>query len=103
MQLSLFGLLLLTQPLHSSEQHTRANLEFSNNFALGTGIFSQGRVLPEYMHLIGKKTYLKCAVFDITFGQIATMNSVVKSECRNMRCGETTLLAQEFFHRGVYY
>ena len=24
-QLSLFGLLLLTQPLHSSEQHTRAN------------------------------------------------------------------------------
>ena len=32
-QLSLFGLLLLTQPLHSSEQHTRANLEFSSNFA----------------------------------------------------------------------
>merc|ERR1712051_351815 len=31
-QLSLFGLLLLTQPLHSSEQHTRANLEFSSNF-----------------------------------------------------------------------
>ena len=55
------------------------------------------------MHLIEKKTYLKCAVFDITFGQIATMNSVVKSECRNMRCGEATLLAQEFFHRGVYY
>ena len=32
MQLSLFRLLLLTQPLHSSEQHTRANLEFSSNF-----------------------------------------------------------------------
>ena len=32
MQLSLFGLLLLTQPLHSSEQHTRANLDFSSNF-----------------------------------------------------------------------
>ena len=32
MHLSLFGLLLLTQPLHSSEQHTRANLEFSSNF-----------------------------------------------------------------------
>ena len=32
MQLSLFGLLLLTQPLHSSEQHTRANLEFSSDF-----------------------------------------------------------------------
>ena len=31
-QLSLFGLLLLTQPLNSSEQHTRANLEFSSNF-----------------------------------------------------------------------
>ena len=29
-QLSLFGLSLLTQP--SSEQHTRANLEFSSNF-----------------------------------------------------------------------
>ena len=32
MQLSLLGLLLLTQPLHSLEQHTRANLEFSSNF-----------------------------------------------------------------------
>ena len=31
-QLSLFGLLLLTQPLNSSEQDTRANLEFSSNF-----------------------------------------------------------------------
>ena len=31
-QLSPFGLLLLTQPLNSSEQHTRANLEFSSNF-----------------------------------------------------------------------
>ena len=57
----------------------------------------------KYMHLIEEKTYLKCAVFDITFGQIATMDSVVKSECRNMRCGEATLLAQEFFHRGMYY
>ena len=28
----LLGLLLLTQPLNSSEQHTRANLEFSSNF-----------------------------------------------------------------------
>ena len=53
--------------------------------------------------LVEGKTYLKCAVFDITFGQIATMDSVVKSECRNMRCGEATLLAQEFFHRGMYY
>ena len=32
MQLSPYGLLLLTQPLHSSEQHIRANLEFSSNF-----------------------------------------------------------------------
>ena len=32
MQLSLFGLLLLTQPLGSSEQHTKANLEFPSNF-----------------------------------------------------------------------
>ena len=32
MQLSLFGLLLLTQPLNSSEQDKRANLEFSSNF-----------------------------------------------------------------------
>ena len=31
-QLSPYGLLLLTQPLHSSEQHIRANLEFSSNF-----------------------------------------------------------------------
>ena len=31
-QLSPFGILLVTQPLHLSEQHTRANLEFSSNF-----------------------------------------------------------------------
>ena len=37
MQLSLFLLLLLTQPLHSSEQHTRANLEFSSNFEFTEG------------------------------------------------------------------
>ena len=30
------------------------------------------------------------------------MNSVVKSKSRNVRCGESTLLAQELFHRGVY-
>ena len=33
MQLSPYGLLLLTQPLQSSEQHIRANLEFPSNFA----------------------------------------------------------------------
>ena len=32
MQLSTYGLLLLTQPLQSSEQRIRANLEFSSNF-----------------------------------------------------------------------
>ena len=32
-QFSLSGLLLHTQPLHSSEQHTRAHLEFSSHFA----------------------------------------------------------------------
>ena len=37
MQLSPYGLLLLTQPLHSSEQHTRANLEFSSNFGKTLG------------------------------------------------------------------
>ena len=31
-QFSLSGLLLYTQPLHSSEQHTRAHLEFSSHF-----------------------------------------------------------------------
>ena len=31
-QLSPFGLLLLNQPLHSLEQHTRADLEFSSGF-----------------------------------------------------------------------
>ena len=58
MQLSLFGLLLLTQPLHSSEQHTRANLEFSSDFGftqlyfrplLNVGILedAQGHFLEE--------------------------------------------------------
>ena len=45
MQLSLFGLLLLTQPLHSSEQQTRANLEFSSNFAIAQGVNPRG---PKY-------------------------------------------------------
>ena len=31
-QFLLSGLLLHTQPLHSSEQHTRADLEFSSDF-----------------------------------------------------------------------
>ena len=31
-QHSPFGLLLFTQPLHSSEQHTRADLEFFSDF-----------------------------------------------------------------------
>ena len=44
-QLSLFGLLLLTQPLHSSEQQTRANLEFSSNFAIALGVTPRG---PKY-------------------------------------------------------
>ena len=38
-QLSPFGLILLTQPLHSSEQHMRAYLEFSSNFAQGITVF----------------------------------------------------------------
>ena len=33
LQLSLYGLLLLIQPIHSLEQHTRADLEFSSDFA----------------------------------------------------------------------
>ena len=43
-QLSLFGLLLLTQPLHSSEQHTRANLEFSSDFDYYMGQFYGGNL-----------------------------------------------------------
>ena len=31
-QFLLFGLLLHTQPLNSTEQHTKADLEFSSNF-----------------------------------------------------------------------
>ena len=31
-QLSLYGPLLLTQPLHSSEQRARSDLEFSSDF-----------------------------------------------------------------------
>ena len=37
MHFSPYGLLLLTQPLQSSEQHIRANLEFSSNFAVDLG------------------------------------------------------------------
>jgi hypothetical protein len=37
-QFSPYGLLLLTQPLRSSELHIRANLEFSSNFGNITGL-----------------------------------------------------------------
>ena len=48
-QLSPYGLLLLTQPLHSSEQHTRANLEFSSNFGLkGASKFTLDYVLLSF-------------------------------------------------------
>ena len=40
MQFLLSGLLLHTQPLHSSEQHTRAHLEFSSHFAEIMGVVS---------------------------------------------------------------
>ena len=43
-QLSLFGLLLLSQPLHSSEQHTRADLEFSSDF--GQTVFGNSNLNP---------------------------------------------------------
>ena len=36
-QFLLFGLLLHTQPLHSSEQHIRAHLEFSSHFGIFRG------------------------------------------------------------------
>ena len=36
-QFLLFGLLLHTQPLNSSEQHTRADLEFSSDFDIVKG------------------------------------------------------------------
>ena len=39
-ELSPFGLLLHTQPLNSSEQHTRADLEFSSDFAFTLGLFT---------------------------------------------------------------
>ena len=44
MQLSPYGLLLLTQPLQSSEQHIRANLEFSSNLEFSTNFVGKGGV-----------------------------------------------------------
>ena len=45
MQLSPYGLLLLTQALQSSEQHIRANLEFSSNFALQVQMDQRGLMI----------------------------------------------------------
>ena len=43
-QFLLFGLLLHTQPLNSSEQHTRADLEFSSDF--GQTVFGNSNLNP---------------------------------------------------------
>jgi hypothetical protein len=60
-QLSPFGLLLLTQPLHSSEQHTKANLEFSSNFEL----FHHQFYAPLHKTLIKFKKYIILTSIDI--------------------------------------
>ena len=51
MQLSPYGLLLLTQPLQSSEQHIRANLEFSSNFGR-KGEYREGEEKKLTTHII---------------------------------------------------
>ena len=51
-QFLLFGLILHTQPLNSSEQHTRADLEFSSDFAL---ILDKLVNIEENMNIFFKK------------------------------------------------
>ena len=61
MQLSPYGLVLLTQPLQSSEQHIRANLEFSSNFefAKDTALCLIVKMLQTYRIIVNvTKTYL---------------------------------------------
>ena len=64
-QLSLFGLLLLTQPLNSSEQHTRADLKFSSDFAKINqivAIFEE--VLTNCRSLYSQNTIISFAIAD---------------------------------------
>ena len=61
MQLSPYGLVLLTQPLQSSEQYIRANLEFSSNFefAKDTDLCLIVKMLQTYRVIVNvTKTYL---------------------------------------------
>jgi hypothetical protein len=51
-QFLLSGLLLHTQPLHSSEQHTRAHLEFSSHFD-GCIAFNVWKTLVNYKLCLG--------------------------------------------------
>ena len=69
MQLSLFGLLLLTQPLNSSEQDTRANLEFSSNFGIFKGQ-SISKGLQFFPKKQTKKVNPKSNYFRLFFGRI---------------------------------
>ena len=71
MQLSLFGLLLLTQPLNLSEQDTRANLEFSSNFAI--------RVVESPLLCIWR---FECSVHIFRGPWIVQVDSVAKTHTR---------------------
>ena len=83
MQLSPYGLLLLSKPLHSSEQHIRANLEFSSNFG----------PLVQY-HLVNK--YYKGLIAGIAKSSIRKLSKVAL-----LACERQTSLGETFINHGL--
>ena len=69
---------LLTQPLHSSEQHTRANLEFSSNFAFNDGMNESvvkgvATTLMTLLHSRGQSAKLKVNTVYINGGLVLSL------------------------------
>ena len=98
MQLSPYGLLLLTQPLQSSEQHIRANLEFSCNFAKTAEI--ETTEIEECLHRYKKQ--LTTGLIHNYFAQVTQLTGN-ESSAKNRLRATTKASSSMYSHTGALY
>ena len=95
MSLSLFGLLLLTQPLHSSEQHTRANLENSSNFAIYLLVEEAIRIFSQIKFPLATSRQLCQVLFSSRVFQMLRWLGVAKLVLDNSLLVDTSLFLRQ--------